>query len=262
MKFSQSPASKRFLSDFTLGFSDGLTVPFALTAGLSSLGKTDTVISGGLAELCAGSISMGIGGYLAARDEVPSQTCRQSDSVDDEEMRGILSYESNRESDDISEPSEKSQSRAEELVRLHLEPLGLPHSAIISILSTLQEESTGLERAALRLQSYREDTSSSSACYFSSPIISGLSISLGYAVGGTIPLFPYFFASTVGLGLQWSIGLCLVVLFGFGFGKSWILKSQELSVRGCLFEGLQMLILGVAAAVVAVACVRLVGETS
>ncbi|KAJ4321443.1 hypothetical protein N0V84_005365 [Fusarium piperis] len=154
MRFPQSPALKRFLSDFTLGFSDGLTVPFALTAGLSSLGKTDTVISGGLAELCAGSISMGIGGYLAASDEIPSQTCRQSDSVDDEETRGILSYDTNRESDDISESTEeKSQSQAEELIRLHLKPLDLPHSVIMSILSTIQEESTGFERVALRLQS-------------------------------------------------------------------------------------------------------------
>ncbi|RSL58272.1 hypothetical protein CEP54_007913 [Fusarium duplospermum] len=261
MRIPQSPALKRFLSDFTLGFSDGLTVPFALTAGLSSLGKTDTVISGGLAELCAGSISMGIGGYLAARDEIPSQACRQSDSVDDEEMRGILNYDTNRETDDISEPTEKSQSRAEELVRLHLEPLGLPHSAIVSILSTLQDEATGVERVALRLRSYREETSSLSVSFLPSPIITGLSISLGYAVGGTIPLLPYFFAGTVGLGLQWSIGLCLIVLFGFGFGKSWILKGQDSSARGCLFEGLQMLILGAAAAAAAVTCVRLVGET-
>uniref|UniRef100_A0A8H7N277 Uncharacterized protein n=1 Tax=Bionectria ochroleuca TaxID=29856 RepID=A0A8H7N277_BIOOC len=60
----------RFLADFTLGFSDGLTVPFALTAGLSSLGTAQTVIYAGFAELCAGSISMGIGGYLSALDEV------------------------------------------------------------------------------------------------------------------------------------------------------------------------------------------------
>ncbi|KAM0431332.1 hypothetical protein ACHAPT_005306 [Fusarium lateritium] len=260
MKLFQSPSLKRFLSDFTLGFSDGLTVPFALTAGLSSLGKTDTVISGGLAELCAGSISMGIGGYLAARDEIPCQSRRQSDAVDDEEMRGILSYDTNRESDDISEHAEKAQSRAEELVRLHLEPLDLPSFTVTSILSALQHEPTGLQRAALRLQSYREDTSSPQTSVLPSPVISGLSISLGYAVGGTIPLFPYFFADTVGLALQWSIGLCLVVLFGFGFGKSCILKNRRTTIGGCVFEGLQMLILGALAAGAAVTCVRLVAE--
>ena len=89
MKPTQSPFLTRFLSDFTLGFSDGLTVPFALTAGLSSLGRTDTVISGGLAELCAGSISMGIGGYLAARDEIPKHS-QLEESQDEEELRGML----------------------------------------------------------------------------------------------------------------------------------------------------------------------------
>lgn len=46
-----------------IGLSDGLTVPFALTAGLSSLGSSKLVVTGGLAELCAGAISMGLGGY-------------------------------------------------------------------------------------------------------------------------------------------------------------------------------------------------------
>lgn len=54
------------LRNFTIGFADGLTVPFALTAGLSSLGSSKLVIVGGLAELFSGSISMGLGAYLAA----------------------------------------------------------------------------------------------------------------------------------------------------------------------------------------------------
>ena len=58
-----------FVRDIVIGFSDGLTVPFALTAGLSSLGNTKIVIMGGLAELCSGMISMGLGAYLAADTE-------------------------------------------------------------------------------------------------------------------------------------------------------------------------------------------------
>jgi vacuolar iron transporter family protein len=58
-----------FVRDSIIGFADGLTVPFALTAGLSSLGSTKIVILGGLAELFAGSISMGLGAYLAAITE-------------------------------------------------------------------------------------------------------------------------------------------------------------------------------------------------
>lgn len=59
----------RFISDAIIGLSDGLTVPFALTAGLSGLGDTKVVILGGFAELIAGAISMGLGGYLAAKSE-------------------------------------------------------------------------------------------------------------------------------------------------------------------------------------------------
>ncbi|KAF2223704.1 Ccc1 family, partial [Elsinoe ampelina] len=61
--------SPRVLADATIGLSDGLTVPFALTAGLSALGDTRVVIYGGFAELFAGAISMGVGGYLGARGE-------------------------------------------------------------------------------------------------------------------------------------------------------------------------------------------------
>ena len=57
------------MSDFTIGLSDGLTVPFALTAGLSALGDARVVVFGGLAELVAGAISMGVAGYLGAKGE-------------------------------------------------------------------------------------------------------------------------------------------------------------------------------------------------
>lgn len=59
----------RVMSDLIIGLSDGLTVPFALTAGLSSLGNSKLVITGGMAELVSGAISMGLGGFLAAKSE-------------------------------------------------------------------------------------------------------------------------------------------------------------------------------------------------
>ena len=65
------PTQRRFeLTCRIIGLSDGLTVPFALTAGLSSLGSSKLVVTGGLAELCAGAISMGLGGYLASQAEL------------------------------------------------------------------------------------------------------------------------------------------------------------------------------------------------
>lgn len=65
-KFKLSP---RMISDAIIGISDGMTVPFALTAGLASLGTTRIVIYAGLAELVAGAISMGLGGFIGAKSE-------------------------------------------------------------------------------------------------------------------------------------------------------------------------------------------------
>jgi hypothetical protein len=66
---SKLRASPRVISDAILGLSDGLTVPFALTAGLSAFGNARLVVLGGLAELIAGAISMGLGGFVGAKSE-------------------------------------------------------------------------------------------------------------------------------------------------------------------------------------------------
>lgn len=65
-RFKMSP---RMISDAIIGVSDGMTVPFALTAGLAALGDTKLVVLGGLAELVAGAISMGLGGFIGAKSE-------------------------------------------------------------------------------------------------------------------------------------------------------------------------------------------------
>jgi hypothetical protein len=66
---SKLSVSPRVISDAILGLSDGLTVPFALTAGLSTFGNARLVVLGGLAELIAGAISMGLGGFVGAKSE-------------------------------------------------------------------------------------------------------------------------------------------------------------------------------------------------
>lgn len=85
--------------DIVIGFADGMTVPFALTAGLSSLGSSKLVIIGGLAELFSGSISMGLGAYLAAvtdRDHYESEEAREREEIfsqpidEQEEIHEIL----------------------------------------------------------------------------------------------------------------------------------------------------------------------------
>lgn len=68
-QISKLRVSPRGISDAILGLSDGLTVPFALTAGLSAFGNARLVVLGGLAELIAGAISMGLGGFVGAKSE-------------------------------------------------------------------------------------------------------------------------------------------------------------------------------------------------
>lgn len=266
----QSPTVVRFLSDFTLGFADGLTVPFALTAGLSSLGRTDTVIYAGLAELCAGSISMGIGGYLSARDELCSASHRDpgAENGDEEEGAAMLGTE-DRSSDGSSRRSfdeKTTKDDAEHLIRKHLEPLRLDTSTLAQVISSLHGQNGGMNETARRIKShFHHDTQTSSLPLrepptLPSPYVSGLSISLGYVLGGIIPLFPYFFASTVGMGLIWSAILCLLALFSYGSGKSFFLNQQStMRWRKMIMEGLQMMVLGSLAATAAVLCVVLVG---
>ncbi|KAL2212684.1 hypothetical protein CC79DRAFT_1318614 [Sarocladium strictum] len=254
---SRSPHLTRFLSDFTLGFSDGLTVPFALTAGLSSLGSTNTVIYAGLAELVAGSISMGIGGYLAAVDELPcpppeEEKKRVFEEDEEDETRAMLGRTA---SEDTIVDMKGSY---EEVVRRHLEPLALGEDITGTIIANLAIQPGGLSRTALRLQHHESSLSSSNEPLPVSPYASGLSISLGYVIGGIIPLLPYFFTPNVGQGLLWSIGLCLIALLFFGAGKSWVLRREGGSTwKRCAFEGVQMMVLGGCAAGSAILCVWL-----
>lgn len=264
----QSRSVARFLSDFTLGFSDGLTVPFALCAGLSSLGRTQTVIYAGLAELCAGSISMGIGGYLSALDDtspakegattVASRT--RDESGEAGERLAMLDDESDASSED---GVEKISGSSEDILRCHLQPLNLAPDTISEVLSTIARSQHGLDRAAAGVRSQNMADADSHETPTTSPWFSGMSISLGYIIGGLIPLLPYCIASTIAVALAWSVGLCLVSLFAFGFGKSCFLSSSRISLSESLWQGLRMMVLGALAAAVAVACIRLVegGDT-
>ncbi|KAK0739347.1 Ccc1 family, partial [Apiosordaria backusii] len=208
-----------FLSNFTLGFADGLTVPFALTAGLSSLGNTRTVIYAGMAEICAGSISMGIGGYLAARSSSTSPSSPSSSpsmEVEEAEKEEVSS------SDGLLSPCRQCQ------------------------------DSEGKETGEMK----------------ESPIIAGLAVSIGYLLGGILPLFPYFFVGmeNVHVGLAWSFGVCVLALFVFGFGKDFVLSRNDRGgdgedakrrrLRRAVWEGVQMALLGSVAAVAAVLCVK------
>lgn len=282
------PPLNIFLSDFTLGFADGLTVPFALTAGLSSLGQTNTVIYAGMAEICAGSISMGIGGYLAAKGERrEEEEDSDSDSRDDEENDNdenekILPHKSE------GSDAEESDLSAEKLTFTHhthtrddmavlddrlsqyLSPLHLPPYLQEQILSHARQSPYPLDPFPTSSTKQQQPTPETNQP--PSPILSGFSIAIGYLLGGILPLFPYFFVSNVTDGLAWSFAVCVVALFTFGFGKSFLLShhnNQQSSrggkrarsakwkrVKNSLWEGIQMVVLGSVAAIAAVVCVR------
>lgn len=216
---------------------------------------------------------MGIGGYLAARDEVPSAEKRAElgKTGDEEELRGMLhdgdargltsnSSDDSSSRNSIDEKDNGEDDSSELTIRSHLEPLALPDATVSAILVMLRDRPDGLCRVAHRLNEQNDKGCDSSPDQLPIwPVASGLSISLGYVVGGIIPLFPYFFASTVGIGLGWSIAMCLIALMAFGSGKSWVLRGEDRSVRRALWEGIQMLVLGSLAAGAAVLCVNLVG---
>ncbi len=95
---TSSRIDSRVVSDAIIGLSDGLTVPFALTAGLSALGDTKVVIYGGLAELIAGAISMGLGGYLGAKNEEYASKCsRRTHGCADNATQGVIPRHTERD---------------------------------------------------------------------------------------------------------------------------------------------------------------------
>ena len=249
------PSLPRFLADFTLGFADGLTVPFALTAGLSSLGQTDTVIYAGMAEICAGSISMGIGGYLAAKGE--NAAARRNEKA-----------EPTNEDTEDAEKGGASEKELADVVAKYLAPLSLPPHLLDMVAAHVRDTPDVIRAIEANTA---EDDEESRLC---SPIMVGLSVSLGYLLGGLLPLFPYFLVSKVEDALIWSFVVCVIALFIFGFTKDFLLTPETSAwdrlraaktlrkipwrdIRRSTWEGLQMVILGSVAALAAVLCVRL-----
>ncbi|KAI0379552.1 DUF125-domain-containing protein [Hypomontagnella monticulosa] len=238
----------QFLSHFTLGFADGLTVPFALTAGLSSLGQTKTVIYAGMAEICAGCISMGISGYLAAKGVTTTTT----DSRDHGEKL------------DVSE---------QDSVQRYLAPLDLPQDLLECVKAHIDYHPVVSQRLR-NMASTADELADKARNLRFPPVIVGLSVALGYMIGGLLPLLPYFFVDEVGEGLRWSFVVCILALFVFGFMKDYLLRpgsneedweygetrreaaTWEMIKQGW-WEGMRMVVMGGLAAVAAVLCVKL-----
>lgn len=181
------------LRDFVLGMSDGLTVPFALVAGLSgAINSSNIVMTAGFAELAAGAISMGLGGYLAARIE--------KDYYDSEERR------EHREVKLVPHIEEKE-------VADIFRDFGVPEDHIKPVVNAISDHPQKWVDFMMRFELGLEKPDPS-RLYLSPLIIGG-----AYAVGGMVPLLPYLLIHDVPLAFKCSIGVSLLALLAFGAFK-------------------------------------------
>ncbi|KAL5338653.1 VIT family-domain-containing protein [Aspergillus crustosus] len=210
----------RMISDAIIGLSDGMTVPFALTAGLSALGDTKVVVFGGFAELIAGAISMGLGGYLGAKSEEASYHATLKAT----------------EKQTITDPESIT-----ETIHDIFTPYDLPPHLVIELTSHLST-SSNLASFLMNFHHTLPEPSGSRA------MTCALTIALGYFIGGFVPLLPYFFVgeNEAFLALKWSIATMAIALFIFGYAKTCFVsgwKGRRNTWKGAI-GGFQMVLIG------------------
>lgn len=202
--------------DVVIGMSDGLTVPFALAAGLSgAVSSSGIVITAGLAEIAAGSIAMGLGGYLAARSDAEHYASEKAREA--EEVR--------------AKPEEEAAEHAG-----MLEQYGLTREEVLVVATALSRRPESSVDLAMREELGLEEPDPKRA------LRSALTIAGAYIAGGAIPLSPYFFVSPAAKALVYSVAVTLVALLAFG-----ALKGRFTGVRP-IRSGLQTLLVGGVAA--------------
>jgi VIT1/CCC1 family predicted Fe2+/Mn2+ transporter len=226
MNQEQHFQSSEKVRDFVIGMSDGLTVPFALAAGLSgAVDSTPIVITAGLAEIAAGSIAMGLGGYLAGRTEV--------EHYDSEERR---------EYEEIEKLHEVEIRETKEIFAEY----GLNDEMQEKIAREMAKNPSKWVDFMMRFELGLERPDKNRA--YQSAFIIGVS----YVIGGLIPLSAYFFTESATQGLIYSTIITLICLVVFGLVKS-KLTGQP------LFKGaMRVALVGAAAAAAAFAIAKLI----
>lgn len=180
--------------DVVIGMSDGLTVPFALAAGLSgAVAATHVVITAGLAEVAAGSIAMGLGGYLAARSDAEHYA---SELV--------------REEREIVEVPDAEAAEVAAVFRNY----GLSTGEADGVVAALRTRPEAWRDFMMRFELGLERPDPRRA------LQSAMTIAGAYVVGGMIPLTPYFIAGDVHQGLVVSAFVTMIALLCFGFVKA------------------------------------------
>jgi VIT1/CCC1 family predicted Fe2+/Mn2+ transporter len=186
--------SSDLITDIVIGMSDGLTVPFALAAGLSgAVSSTGIIVVAGIAEICAGSIAMGLGGYLAGKTE--------QDHYSAEVKREFYEVDNLRERE-IAETKEffANIGLSEELQEQATKEIAMDKKQWVDFMMKYE---LGLDKPDPKRATK-----------------SAMNIGVSYIVGGLVPLSPYFFVDHPVTGLKISAILTLLCLFIFGWFKS------------------------------------------
>ncbi len=220
--------SSESVRDVVIGLSDGLTVPFALAAGLSgAIASTHIVVLAGLAEIAAGSIAMGLGGYLAARGDAEhyaSELAREQEEV-------------------VTRPNDEAEEIYEIFAQYHVS-----REAATPVLEALQKNPAAYVDFMMRFELGLEAPAANRAHR------SALTIAAAYIAGGFIPLLPYMLVADNLHALRLSVVITLVALAVFGAIKGRLLGT------GALRSALQTSLIGGAAAAVAYTLARLLNH--
>jgi VIT1/CCC1 family predicted Fe2+/Mn2+ transporter len=218
--------SSETITDIVIGMSDGLTVPFALAAGLSGAVKdVHLIVIAGIAEIAAGSIAMGLGGYLAGKTE-----------------QEHYASELKREYEEIEELPHVER----EEVRVFFEGLGLSRHLQEEATEELIKDKDRWANFMMKHELGLEEPDPKRARK------SAFNIGASYIIGGMIPLSPYFFVEDGISGLKYSAMVTLACLFVFGFLKSKLTGTPPLN------GALKVTVIGALAAGCAFAIAKLI----
>ena len=200
--------------DIVIGMSDGLTVPFALAAGLSgAIFARHIVLTAGFAEIAAGAISMGLGGYLAAKGDMEHYDA-----------------EKKREYYEIETVPEREEGEIIEI----LEDYGLTRAEIDPINRAFRKNPDKWVDFMMRFELGLEKVEPTRAAQ------SARNIALSYIAGGLVPLFPYFFFSNAKEAFPYSVAATFVALLIFGYVKGRFAGANawQSALRTALLGGL------------------------
>ncbi len=220
--------SSETIRDIVIGMSDGLTVPFALAAGLSgAVNASGIVVTAGLAEIVAGSIAMGLGGFLAGR-------------TDEDHYNSELKRE-------YEEVERVPQQEKQEVMEVFAD-FGLSLQLQQEIADELEKDKDKWVDFMMKYELGLDKPDPNRATR------SAVTIGISYIIGGIIPLSPYFFIHDTQQALLFSCGITLLALFIFGYFKSKLTGQSPVS------GGIKVVVIGALAAGAAFILARLINS--